>query len=95
MKRKLTDEEKKIYSRQLIKLKQDQEIIEGEVTRLNFNNDFLLQHNFKKMKLNIKRELKEQTTNLEQITSTINEMEKHLKEGVEIKREVKNGSNKK
>ena len=86
VKRKLTDEETKIYNKRISALQQQFDIVKGEIKRLEFNDGFLLEHNYKKARIGIRGDLTNARSDLIDFKEKIEMMMKHLNEGVEVKK---------
>lgn len=85
MRRMLTNKEKSLTSKVIVKDKENLEILNGELKKTNFYLDFLLEHNYKlKIKeLQLEKQKIEGTTKM--LTKKIKILEEQITKGVEAK----------
>ena len=83
--RELTDEEKKIFEKNKPIMEEEKSMVEGEIKRLNFNLNFLLEHSYKKRRKDLERELKIKSKELKDCDMVLNDINDKLKNGVKIR----------
>lgn len=92
-KRKLTKEEKEIYEKRIKIYEKDKNIFLGEIKRIEFNLDFLLEHNYNKRINELNSELRGYKNKLKELESTLSIMKQHLMYGVEKKEKKESEQN--
>lgn len=85
VKRKLTDAEKAICKKQIDNLKEGHDLAKGDYDHAVYKRDFLLKHNYLKMKIEVKREVRETASNLKDFETRLNDLKDQLNNGVEVK----------
>ncbi|MBD3281019.1 hypothetical protein GF389_05920 [Candidatus Dojkabacteria bacterium] len=85
-KRKLTEEEIKVYKKQEKRTLKEKEDIETGLKILKFKREVIYPHSYKMQQKEVDRAIKESETLLQQIDFSLKTSEDHLKNGVEIKK---------
>jgi len=84
--RKLTKDELAIMQKQSKRLEEQKNIVEGDIKNSNFKLDFQLQHNYDKLKMSLKNELKQFKKTLSEIEFGLKTIQDQVDNGVEVKK---------
>jgi len=91
--RQLSEKEKDIYNKKISVLEKAKDLNEGEIKRFQFDLDFLIDHESKLKRIHTESAIKKIKHELDDINENINTLTKHLKEGVEVKENGRDGHN--
>lgn len=92
-KRPLNKDEKTAYEKQVKNFERKLEMEKGELRRVEFNKDFLIDHNFKKLKMEVEQDFGRKQSAIKELLDNLTILKEHLRDGVEVKKPKRGNKN--